>query len=78
MGICGSTNKIESTIDVAYQTTNTVPLVQDVSANSVSANSVSANDVSANSVSANSVSANIIPITSLVIPVTVNADPDPK
>ena len=68
MGICGSTNKIESTIDVAYQTTNTVPLVQDVSAN----------DVSANDVSANSVSANIIPITSLVIPVTVNADPDPK
>ena len=53
MGICGSTTKIESTIDVAYQSGNTVPLVQDASANS-------------------------IPITSLVEPVIVNADPDPK
>jgi hypothetical protein len=64
MGICGSTNKIESTIDVAYQTTNTVPLVQDVSANSVLID-VSANDVSG-------------AITSLAIPIVVNADPDPK
>lgn len=76
MGICGSTTKIESTIDVAYQTGNTVPLIQDVSANGVLTD-VSGNSVSTD-VSGNDVSANNVLITSLAIPVVVNADPDPK